>query len=241
MTYKIDPHCHSIASGHAYSTIQEIAKAASKKKIKMIGITDHGPSLPGGPHKFYFSNMKVLPKKIHGVEILKGIEANIIDRNGGLDLNNNRLETLDLVLAGLHDFCMEPGTSEENTEAMINAMKNPCVDIIVHPGNPVFPIDFHAVLEAAKIHNILIEINNSSLGVSRKGSEKNCFKIAELCKEHAVRIVIGSDSHISTSVGEFGKFSKIFKKLDMPEELIMNLSVNGFKNFLKSKGKKRFQ
>jgi len=240
MKYKIDPHCHSIASGHAYSTIMEIAKAASEKGFKMIGITDHGPLFPGGPHEYHFGNLKVVPKKLYGVEVLKGAETNIIDRSGRLDLNERWLENLDLVLAGFHQPCIEPGTTAVNTETMINTIRNPYVDIIVHPGNPVFPIDIDAVLEAAKEFNTLIEINNSSLGVSRKGSEKNCFRIAELCKKHGVRMVVGSDSHIAENVGEFGKVSKIFKRLEMPEELIMNLSVSGFKSYLKSKGKKRF-
>ena len=41
MEYIVDTHTHTIASGHAYNTILEMAKAASEKGIKLLGITDH--------------------------------------------------------------------------------------------------------------------------------------------------------------------------------------------------------
>jgi putative hydrolase len=240
LKYQLDCHCHSISSGHAYSTIDEIARTAHEKKIKMIAITDHGPALPGGPHKYHFSNLKVIPESLHGVEILKGIEANIIDWDGNLDLDEKRLANLDIVLAGYHSPPLKPKNKEAHTETLIKVIENPFVDVIVHPGNPVFPIDFHTVLEAARVHETLIEINNSSLGVSRKGSYRYCLEIAELCRDHNVRVLVGSDCHIANDVGEFGKASKIFHKIDMPKDLIMNLDADVFKSFLRKKGKARF-
>ena len=240
MKYEIDPHCHSIASGHAFSSIAEIMEAAAARGLKMVGIADHGPALPGGPHEFYFGNMKVLPDRMYGVELLKGVEANIIDFNGTLDLSDERLKALDIVLAGFHMPCIEPGTTEENTRGMIAAIEHDLVDIIVHPGNPVFPINMEPVLEAAKAHNTLIEINNSSFGISRKGSEDNCAKIAQRCMDMGVRVAVGSDSHYVSFVGEFGKVDRIFRQIGMPEDLIATGSVEGFKEFLKMKGKARF-
>ena len=240
MNYLIDTHCHTIASGHAYSTLIEIANEAKKKGFKMIGITDHGPKMPGGPHIYHILNQKVYPDEVYGVEILKGVEANIVDYDGKLDISSNELEKLDLVIASLHTVCIEPGNVEENTMALINAMKNKQVDIIAHPGNPEFPINKEELVLKAKEYNTLIEINNSSLGTSRIGSLDNCIEIAKLCKKHKVSVIAGSDSHIAFDVGEFTKVKEIFKQIDMPEELIMNSSVEKFKKYLKSKGKKRF-
>ena len=56
MKLLLDMHNHTIASGHAYSTIQEIAAEANKKGLKYVGITDHGPKMPGGPHIFDIGN-----------------------------------------------------------------------------------------------------------------------------------------------------------------------------------------
>ena len=50
MKYIIDTHTHTVASGHAYSTLIENAKAASAKGLKALAVTDHGVAMPGGPH-----------------------------------------------------------------------------------------------------------------------------------------------------------------------------------------------
>lgn len=175
MKIEVDTHCHTIASGHAYSTIVENAKAASEKGLKMIAITDHGPAMPGTFHEAYFGYMKVIPRKIEGVYVLRGIEANIIDHNGTLDISEKYLKRLDIVLAGFHRPCYMGGSVEQNTYAAIEAMKNPYVDILVHPGNPEFPMDFERVVQAAKEYNVHIEINNSSFIITRREVSKTVY------------------------------------------------------------------
>ena len=53
MQFIADLHIHSIASGHAYSTVNENAKAAADRGLQLIALTDHGPKMPGGPHLYY--------------------------------------------------------------------------------------------------------------------------------------------------------------------------------------------
>ena len=144
-----DLHVHTISSGHAFSTVAEIIQAAAQKGLEAVAITDHGPAMPGGPHRYHFGNLYVLPEKEQNVEVLRGVEANIIDRDGTVDLPDNYLRSLDIVWAGLHYPCLTPGTRSKNTEALLNALENPYVDGIVHPGNPDFPIDEEAVVKAA--------------------------------------------------------------------------------------------
>ena len=43
----LDVHTHTVVSGHAYSSLQEMARAAADKGIEVLGITEHGPSIPG--------------------------------------------------------------------------------------------------------------------------------------------------------------------------------------------------
>lgn len=233
----LDTHTHTIASGHAYSTITENAREAFKKGLKLICMTDHGPKMPGGPHFFHFGNLKVLPRKIEGVEILKGVEANIIDTDGNLDLPREILDKLDIVVASLHDVCFEPGDVEKNTRALIGAIKNPYVDIIGHPGNPVFPIDVEKVLMAAKEYNTHIEINNSSFVSSRTGSYGNCLLIAKKAKEMGVKIAVGSDAHISFDIGRFDKALEIIEQAGIDESMILNVDVEKLKKYLIDKGK----
>ncbi|MDF2674568.1 MAG: phosphatase [Clostridiales bacterium] len=233
----IDTHVHTISSGHAYSTLGEDCFEAGKKGMKLIAITDHGPAMPGGPHIFHIGNQKVYPDFINGVEVLKGVEANILDCTGKIDIEEKILSKLEIVIASLHDHCIKPGSIKENTSAIIGAMKNKYVDIIAHPGNPAFPIEIDEVLKAAMEYNVLIEINNSSLGTSRAGSEDNCRRIAEAAALNGNMIALGSDAHICFAIGEFDKALGLIKDAGIKDENIINTNVDKLKDFLRKRGK----
>ena len=236
MKYNLDVHTHTIASGHAYTTLLENIKEASEIGLKLLGTSDHGPAMPGGPHLFYFSNMGVMPRELYGVTLLYGCEVNILDGYGKLDIPERILKRLDYVIVSLHDVCIKPGTRDENTRALLRAMDNPLVDIIGHSGNTAFPISEEEIVKKAKKNNILIEINNGSF-VSRSGSEENCKIMAMLCKEYGVNVILGSDAHTCFQIGKFPKAENIIRAVDMPEELIMNTNSNKLIDFLKNKGK----
>lgn len=235
----LDTHTHTIASGHAYSTIHDYIVVAKEKGLELVAFTDHGPAMPGGPNIFHLGNQRVIPRTIDGIEVLRGVEANIMDFDGNIDISEPYLKRLDLVLASLHDVCIEPGTREENTRAFLKAMDNQYIDILAHPGNPRFPIDIDEFVLGAKKRNKIIEINNSTFtNPGRSGSRDNCIMIARKAKKHGVFVVAGSDAHISFDVGNFEKTMEVFKLVEMPEELIMNTSKEKLKDYLRSKGKK---
>ncbi|MCR3760536.1 phosphatase [Clostridium felsineum] len=237
MKYLIDLHTHTIVSGHAYTTLLENIKQASEVGIKIMGTSEHGPKMPGAPHIWYFGNMDKIPREVYGVTVLKGCEANILNINGELDIPEIIQNKLDYIIASLHDVCIEPGDKEYNTTAVLNAMDNPNIDILGHLGNPVYPIDIDAIVDKAKEKNILIEINNGSLSGSREGSYDNCIKIAQACKEKGVRVILGTDSHISFTIGNFDKVKELVDSAKMPEELIMNTNEKKIVEYLKGKGK----
>ncbi|MDS1030623.1 phosphatase [Bacillota bacterium LX-D] len=239
MKFVADLHTHSIASGHAYSTIREIAEAAKDNGMEMIAITDHGPTMPGAPHPYHFYNLSILPSEICGVQVLKGIEANIIDDQGNLDLEKEGLERLDIVLAGLHEICFPGGSVEFNTAAIVNAMASGWVDIIVHPGNPVFPVDINKVVEASKKYRVAIEINNSSLRGVRRGSYANCSKFASLAAEKGSKLVVGTDTHWAEDVGRFDKAAEILLQTGVKPEQVLNTSVEKVKSYLAERRKQR--
>jgi len=239
MKFVADLHIHTISSGHAYSTVMENARAAADKGLEMIAITDHGPAMPGGPHAYHFGNIKVIPDELFGVRILKGVEANVIDRAGNLDLEDDRLAGLDIVLAGLHDVCTPNGSIPENTEMMINAIKNPWVDVIVHPGNPEYLIDAEAVIQAAVQYDVAIEINNSSLKLSRVGSTPYCEKILCLAKQYGAKILVGTDSHFSLAIGDFSQVIPLLKKYDVAPSAILNTSIADIRRHLQRRSNRR--
>ncbi|MCR4437004.1 MAG: phosphatase [Clostridiales bacterium] len=239
MKILVDTHTHTVASGHAYSTVQEMAKEASNKGIEAFIVTDHGPLMKGAPCLYHFTNLKVLPEKLHGVKIFKGVEANISDYTGSIDMPEDILRKLDFVLAALHDVCIEPSSLEEHTEALVNAIKNPCVDAIAHPGNPRFQVDIEKVVKAAKEYNKVIEINSHSFS-ARPGSEKNCREFAVKCKEMGVPVVCSSDAHISFDVGRVDAAVKLLAQCNVPEELVINTSLEKFEKYLNSKNEKKY-
>lgn len=231
MNIVADTHTHTISSGHAYSTIQENAKEASINGIKIINMSDHGPAMKGAPFRYHFGNLRVIPKYLNGVRILKGVELNIINYNGEVDLAEYYLKQLDLVLASYHDICIEPATVEEHTNAAIKILANPYIDVLAHPGNPQFQIDVEKVVKAAKDYNKLIEINNHSF-IVREGSDKNCLDIARKCKKYGVRITTGSDAHISFGIGKFENVIKLLEEAEIPEELVLTTSVEKMDEYL---------
>ena len=96
-------------------------------------------------------------------ELLYGIELNILDKEGHTDLEEELLSILDYAIASMHAQNYKSGTVEQNTEAYINAMKNPHVKVLGHCDNPHYPVDYEALAKAAKDYNVIFEINEASL------------------------------------------------------------------------------
>ena len=95
MKIELDVHTHTIASGHAFSTLQEMAQAASEKGLKLLGITEHTAGIPGSCAPIYFRNLYVVPRHMYGIELMLGAEINILDCNGNLDMDEFYLNLLD--------------------------------------------------------------------------------------------------------------------------------------------------
>ena len=238
MKYLSDLHTHSIVSGHAYTTLLENINYCAEKGIKVLGTSEHAPSMPGAPHSWYFGNLKVVPRVINGVTILKGCEANILDIEGSLDMSDEASKNLDYMIASFHEPVFKPKSKEENTAAILNVMdKYDKVEILGHLGNPNYELDYEAIVKKAKEKNIMIEINNSSLlGSSRVGSDVNCKKVALLCREIGTKVILTSDSHINTCIGVFNKGIELLEEIQMPKELVMN-DPEKLIAHLKSKGR----
>ena len=221
----IDMHTHTVASGHAYSTIHENIQFAKKHGMKFLGTSDHGSTMTGGPAEYFFHNLKVVPREMDGVKILRGMEANILDVNGNIDeLDSKALDGLDYLIASLHIVCIEPSTKEDNTMAILNVMDKEKVKIIGHPDDARYELDYEAIVKKAKEKNILLEVNNSSLSpnTSREGARENIPKYLELCKEYGVRIIMGTDSHICYDIGVFQYAEAIIEEANFPKELVIN-------------------
>ena len=230
----LDVHTHTIASVHAYSTLREMITAAKEKGLSLIGISDHAPAMPGSFHEYYFCNFKVIRRDAYGIDLVMGVELNIIDFSGSTDLRQDFLNRVDYAIASLHDPCIKPGTREQNTAALIGAMKNPKVKIIGHPDNPKYPVNFDALAKAAKENHVLLECNNSSYtpGGSRKGSRELAGELLTACKNHGTMVIMGSDAHIDLDVGNHQHAMEMIEKYQFPEELVINSRPELFKEWI---------
>ena len=235
MKIELDMHTHTLASGHAYSTIQEMARAGAEKGLKLLGITEHTSGIPGTCDPIYFRNLHVVPREMYGVDLMLGAEINILDAKGNIDAEEALMKRLDIRIAGIHLLCYEYGTKEENTFGMIQAIRHPYIQIISHPGDGTAELDFEPIVQASKECGTLLEINNSSLKPARgkQDARVNNLEILRLCKQYEVPVILGSDAHISFDIANYQYVYELLHETEFPEALIVNRSVEVFRNYLK--------
>lgn len=234
--YPVDLHMHTVASTHAYSTLSDYIAEAKRKGIKLFAITDHGPDMDDAPHHWHFINMRIWPRLVDGVGILRGIEANIKNIAGEIDCSGKMFDSLDLIIAGFHEPVFAPQDKETNTQAMIATIASGKVHVISHPGNPKYPVEVTAIAQAAAKHHVALEINNSSFLHSRKGSEENCRAVAAAVRDAGGWVALGSDSHTAFTLGDFTECRKILDAVNFLEDRILNVSPKRLLGFLESRG-----
>ena len=230
-----DLHTHTLASTHAYSTVQEMVNSAREKGLSALAITDHARTMPGSPGTWYFNSLRELPLLYRGVLLIAGMETNVLDLNGTLDISETERRDLDWVVASIHNLGL-PGlqnpTVEKCTQLWLNVAHDPNVNVIGHSGSPEFRYDYETVIpEFGRCHK-LVEINSHSFDV-RAANIPNCREIALCCKKHGVPIIVSSDAHFETGVKDHASALKILEEIDFPEELIVNADLNRLVDYLR--------
>src|SRR5690554_4735923 len=235
-----DYHTHTIYS-HGKGTILENVVEAKRKGLKKIVIADHGPNHIGfGVKTKNFLKMREeidrINVKMKDIEVLMGIEANIVSRDGTVDVPTKYLDIFDIVLAGFH-YGVRPASIQDtyyltfinglgklskswahkakkiNTDAMIRAIERYPIQIITHPGAKI-PIDTYRLSEVAAKAGTWLEINASHGYLT-----KEFIKIAQ---EYNVSYVIDSDAHTPKNVGEFKRGINIAIEAGLKEKDIVN-------------------
>lgn len=228
-----DIHTHTIASGHAYGTIREMVKAAYEKKLKLLGITEHAPGIPGTVVPFYYNNLQVIPRNLYNVSIIHGSEINVLN-DGTLSLKQQYIDKLDYAIVGIHGQCYKDAGRKKNTENLINCMKNPKVFFVSHPDDDHTPLDYKMLVEAAKEYHVALEVNNSSL--VKKEKRLNCVEnyktMLSLCEQYKVPVIISSDAHDPSWVGTFDLAIKLLEDIGFDQRLILNTDINKVFEFI---------
>jgi putative hydrolase len=200
-------------------------------QVNADGMVDWGPLM----------NFAALPKVVHGVRVLAGVEIDIVDFKGtlafydrtfpfgpaadsGMSIGEVVLRSRDIAIASLHMFpgCRE-GSVVQNTEMYLGAIRNPLIDIIGHPCRPGVEFDMDEIVRAAKETHTFLEINDHTFDTP--AATGNCRKLAEKCAEEGTHIVVSSDAHSAFFVGEFGRAVSMLEEIHFPQELIANESL----------------
>lgn len=222
-----DLHTHSIASVHAYATITEMAIEARDLGLFALAVTDHAHI----PEQQYFYSLVLIPEYLKNVRLLRGIEANICDYNGNVDVPNDLMDRLDLTVASMHMANIDGQADfEKCTNAYLKLAENPRINIIGHSGSEYFRYDYEKVIPEFARNGKLVEINDSAFRY-KKEFMGNCIRIAQLCKKYNARICVNTDSHFTDTLGRPYCALKALEEMDFPEKLIVNSSVENLKSY----------
>ncbi len=215
----VDFHCHTLFSKCGLHTIVEMLTEAKARKLSALAITDHGPFLKGGPPTTFFDR---LSDPVDGIRMLKGLESNVVDDSGAIDFPQQFLKYADIVLLGLHPHLPLGKTADHNTALLVRALaKNPFVDIVTHPEDLQYPVDFDMLAAYAKENGIAVECNNSKVLNNRVSSER-MIELVDACKKAGCRMAINSDAHALREVGLDDSVRPLVRRAGFPSRLIVN-------------------
>ncbi len=204
MDILVDLHTHSVASGHAYSTITEMAQVAAARGLEAFAVTDHGPGLPQGPHAYFFLNQHRLAKMTLPCCVLTGVEEDLAGPDGVPYLPDSALRPLDVVLLGPHPYAWAAtASSQAITTGLLRAMENPLIKGITHPVNAWQALDVKAIVQQAAATNTAVELNLTKV----KGLEQRLRQFLDWVNEFNAPLMVNSDAHCADEVGCFDDLS----------------------------------
>ncbi len=229
-----DLHSHTIYSQCGLHTILEMLNAAKDAGLKALAITDHGPALNGRQNGPFFDRLN---QPVPGIQLLKGVECNVIDESGTVDLSERYISLSDVLLVGLHGNLPDNWNRETSTGALISALeKQPWLDIVTHPLNFDFQVDFRALAGAAREMGRALEFNVSKIHLGRVSIDEN-REFIRICKEEGCLVAVNTDSH---AVGELGKteaMEELMKLEDFPDDRVVNRTLESTLAWLEERRK----
>jgi putative hydrolase len=226
-------HTHTNVSTHAYNSITEMCKRAYEVGLKVIAITNHGPSLPDSPIIWHFEGFKNVPRIAEGVCVLSGVELNITSYDGDVDLDEKHLEMLDFRIASIHTPPNNvKGTIDEYTQEYLKALENRGIDCFGHMQNPRFKFHHEPVVKDIAQAGRVIEVNESWLWGHRADSNDALIDILKLSKASEGYVAVTTDSHSIYTLGQTAHAVKLLEELEYPEPLIINSSMERLSSFI---------
>ncbi len=227
-----DFHTHTKYSknNHGKNTIAQMVNAAKNKGLKSYGISDHGPG-----HLLFGIRRKNILKAKQELEQLKNttdmnlyfsIEANLVGKDGKIDLKEDEIKLLDHLFVGFHRGAINNFVNpfrkifnsekqkQINTQAYINLLNRYNVAVITHL-NTYIKVDLEKVLKVAAEKGTLIEINNKHMNFEDSDAP---VLIASGCK-----FILSSDAHKKENIANVANALDFVKRNKIPLDRIVNL------------------
>jgi putative hydrolase len=235
-----DLHVHTLRSSCGTMTVGEVVARAAQLGIRSVAITDHGLAM--GAARFVFHiYAKRFPARWQGVRVYKGIEANVLDPEGTIDVPFEVLPWFDLVALGMHpiDGLLPDRGAAANTDALIAAFdRNPFIDILVHPTQRSHPHDMDRLLPAMARHGIAFEVNDCThlFGKSPLDATVDALQQAVAL---GVPVVCSSDAHVVSELGVDDSATKVFERAGLDIGIAVNRTDEGVKAFVRERRERR--
>ncbi|HUI91387.1 MAG TPA: PHP domain-containing protein [Chitinivibrionales bacterium] len=230
----VDFHSHTHFSKCGLHSIVEMLATAKARGLVALAITDHGPKLEGGPPTTFWDRLK---EPVEGIRLLKGLESNIVSDEGDIDFPQKMLKYADIVLLGLHPPLPTGKPPGHNTALLLRALeKNPFVDIVTHPEDVHYPLEFDRLAAFAKERGIALECNNSKVLNGRVMPER-MIELLDSCKRAGCRVAVNSDAHALGEVGRDDSVRPLLKAAGFPEKLVVNSTAESAFAFVEERRK----
>jgi putative hydrolase len=230
---QVDLHVHSLFSACGLHTFLELLEHGRRIGLKAMAITDHGLAAGGGRLTSVFFERFQQPCR--DIKLYKGIEHNILDEKGAIDVSWQMMPFVDILLFGVHPN-LPPGRSKEYyTDIVIAAIeKNPFLDILSHPNDPMYPLDYRKLAKKAKETGMALELNNSKVLYARSTAEE-ALDLIHACKETGCLMAVNSDTHAIQELGRDEAVRPLLEKAKFPEEMIVNRNIDTTAKFIEGR------
>ena len=217
--FEADLHSHTHFSNCGLHSIIELLTAARDKGVKALAITDHGPHLGRRISSTFFER---LDQPVDGIRMLKGLECNVTDTDGSIDIYPKFMHLYDIVLLGFHKFPVKDGNPSYYSGMMAETLrKNPCVDIIVHPNAPHFLMDFEMIAQTAAELDVAVEFNNAKAYLGRS-PEDQTEALIRACMKAGCMVAVNTDAHSVNELGNTSAIEALLEKTGFPAGRIVN-------------------
>lgn len=242
-----DYHTHTRYS-HGSGTVLENVRVARERGLHAVAISDHGPASLFGVGVRSLATFEAIRQEVREaqemypeLQVLLGVEANVVSIDGELDIPLEMQSRFDIVLVGLHPLVRWRGLREGfqmvarnllkhrftqwyeeaytiNTMAIVNAVLKNRVHIVTHPGYRL-PIDTEILAKACARTGCALEISGSHTHTT--------VEFIRIAKEQGARFALGSDAHSPRRVGDVGRAAALARDAGLEAADLVNARPQG--------------